>query len=262
MWIVQTIEGVMCILMAVSTLSMDAPFERDDVMAWTKLDVDAEDYPDVYPPIQDGWVPMNGTAFGGKVMTIMGCGCDEEAAPQWFQDKYGVDDSLRMFLEPPFSRDGAAADCISNQGAVGITVFIMICFSLCVQAAEGLHYGVVPYISRPALGIVSGMVGAGGNLGAVIALWSFFKGGDIRKDEGFLRLGGMVIGLTATMFGIYFPDAGGMLFPAGGLGSYDPQLIKPPTDYRGSDSMDFSKVKEGAAKSVTTDEVATTTTQA
>merc|ERR1719440_940302 len=103
----------------------------------------------------------------------------------------------------------------------------MILFSLCVQAAAGLHYGVVPYVSRPALGIVSGMVGAGGNLGAVIALRSFFFSGDIRRDEGFLRLGGMVIGLTALLFFVYFPDMGGMLFPPGCLGSYDPQIIKP-----------------------------------
>merc|ERR1712006_64827 len=86
-------------------------------------------------------------------------------------------------------------------------------------------------------------VGAGGNLGSVIALRSFFFEGDIRRDEGFLRLGAMVIGLTALMFFIYFPDMGSLLTPAGALGSYDPQLIKPPADYRGADHMDFSAVK-------------------
>ena len=45
------------------------------------------------------------------------------------------------------------------------------------QAAEGLHFGIVPYVSRPALGIVSGMVSAGGNLGAVMLLGSFFEDG-------------------------------------------------------------------------------------
>jgi hypothetical protein len=45
------------------------------------------------------------------------------------------------------------------------------------------------------------------------------------------------------MFFIYFPDMGSMLFPAGGLGKYDPQLVKPPADYRGADSMDFANVK-------------------
>ena len=54
----------------------------------------------------------------------------------------------------------------------------------------------------------------------------------------------MVIGLTALMFFIYFPDMGSMLTPAGALGSYDPQLVKPPADYRGADSMDFAAVKK------------------
>merc|ERR1712196_576634 len=111
---------------------------------------------------------------------------------------YDVGTEKRLFLEPPFSRDGDAAKCISNQGASGQVVLFMILFSLCVQAAEGLHYGIVPYVSRPALGIVSGIVGAGGNLGSVIALSAFFKGKDIRTGEGFFRLGFMVIGLTAT----------------------------------------------------------------
>ena len=69
----------------------------------------------------------------------------------------------------------------------------------------------------------------------------------------------MVIGLTALMFFIYFPDMGGMLFPAGGLGKYDPQIIKPPADYRGADSMDFSSVDVSAtkdSKSTTNDAVA------
>merc|ERR1719163_763851 len=123
----------------------------------------------------------------------------------------------------------------------------MILFSLCVQAAEGLHYGIVPYVSRPALGIVSGMVGAGGNLGSVIALSCFFTG-STRTDRGFFNLGLMVIGLTALMFFIYFPDMGSMLTPAGALGSYDPQLVKPPADYRGADHMDFSAVKDNKSK--------------
>merc|ERR1711943_15920 len=87
--------------------------------------------------------------------------------------------------------------------------------------------------------------------GAVIALRSFFFSGDIRRDEGFLRLGGMVIGLTALLFFVYFPDMGGMLFPPGCLGSYDPQIIKPPSDYRGADSMDFGAVKDGEKKTST-----------
>ena len=42
MWLVQSIEGLMCILMAMSTLSMDAPFDRPDVIAWTKLEINGK----------------------------------------------------------------------------------------------------------------------------------------------------------------------------------------------------------------------------
>ena len=55
-------------------------------------------------------------------------------------------------------------NCISNSGTVGVVVLVMFLFSVAVQMAEGLTYGVVPYVSRPALGLVSRMVGAGGNL--------------------------------------------------------------------------------------------------
>merc|ERR1711998_402279 len=95
------------------------------------------------------------------------------------------------------------------------------------------------------------MVGAGGNLGGVIALRAFFFGGVARADQAFII---MVICVTLSMFGIYFPEHRGMLFPAHGLGKYDPQILKPPADYRGADSMDLSAMKtEG--KSTTTESV-------
>ena len=43
---------------------------------------------------------------------------------------------------------------------------------------------------------------------------------------------------------LYFPLDGGMLLPAG-LG-YDPQLIKPPSNYRGSDQMDYAAAMAAA----------------
>merc|ERR1719488_248231 len=242
-WAVQTIEGVMCILMGAVTLGYDAPWKTPKVPGFMLL--------------KKAWVPINATA-GWPVM-VPQCGAVSMILSPEMQTLYGVDDLPKMVLEPPDARGGAAANCMSHSNSYGKCVFVMILFSLCVQAAEGLHYGVVPYVSRPALGIVSGMVGAGGNLGAVIALWSFFKAGDIRKDEGFLRLGAMVVGLTATMFFIYFPEHGGMLVPAKALGSYDPQIIKPPSDYRGADSMDFSKMSSGSAVG---DKASTTTADA
>ena len=138
---------------------------------------------------------------------------------------------------------GLPGDCISNSGTVGIVVLVMFLFSVAVQMAEGLTFGVVPYVSRPALGVVSGMVGAGGNLGAVIATSIFFKGSAMRTDTGILYLGITILAVTLSCFGLYFPDSGGMLFGAGKL-KYDPQIIKPPANYRGADSMNYEDVND------------------
>jgi len=132
-------------------------------------------------------------------------------------------------------------------------MLLVVLFSLCVQAAEGLHYGVVPYVSRPALGVVSGMVGAGGNTGAVIAGLAFFKG-QYRTDLGFIYMGIMVMAITALLFFVYFPESGSMLFKAGGLGSYDPQIIKPPEGYEGADKMNFAEAERRLEQQKKTDD--------
>jgi len=46
-------------------------------------------------------------------------------------------------------------------------IIVMVFFSLFVQAAEGSTYGIVPYVDPPTTGAIAGIVGAGGNTGAV-----------------------------------------------------------------------------------------------
>ena len=82
----------------------------------------------------------------------------------------------KVVLMEPESPHGNGDKCICNSGTAPAVVTLLFLFSVCVQAAEGLSFGIVPYISRPALGVVSGMVGAGGNGGAVAMLNLFFKG--------------------------------------------------------------------------------------
>ena len=50
---------------------------------------------------------------------------------------------------------------------LGLAIFILVIFSSFVQAAEGSSYGIVPYVNPPATGSIAGIVGAGGNTGAV-----------------------------------------------------------------------------------------------
>merc|ERR1719181_1669821 len=128
-------------------------------------------------------------------------------------------------------------DCVRNGGTLGLTMLMMILFSICVQMAEGLHFGIVPYISRPALGVVSGMVGAGGNTGALIS--SKYIIGPKNLDDGFIKLGIIILCLNLTMFGIFFPGEGGILLPKNF--PYNPQLVKETAGQKGSDELDFPK---------------------
>ena len=109
-----------------------------------------------------------------------------------------------------------------------------------MQMAEGLHFGIVPYISRPALGVVSGMVGAGGNAGALIG-GQFIIGNYNTMDAGFIRLGVVIMTVSMIMHGIYFPGEGGILLPKNL--NYDPQLVKEAVGQKGADQLDFTNVK-------------------
>jgi NNP family nitrate/nitrite transporter-like MFS transporter len=51
-----------------------------------------------------------------------------------------------------------------------------IVFSVFCQQACGLHFGITPFVSRRAYGVVSGLVGAGGNVGAAITQAIWFAG--------------------------------------------------------------------------------------
>ena len=70
---------------------------------------------------------------------------------------------IALFIE------GIALIAFSQMSVLAFAIPMMIVFSLFVQMSEGATYSVVPFINKRALGAVSGIVGAGGNMGAVAA---------------------------------------------------------------------------------------------
>jgi NNP family nitrate/nitrite transporter-like MFS transporter len=74
-------------------------------------------------------------------------------------------------------------------------VVAMITFGLFTHMACGATYALVPFIDRQALGGVAGIIGAGGNVGAVAAGFLFKAIGDVQHC--FAILGGSV--LTASL---------------------------------------------------------------
>ncbi|KAL4384098.1 hypothetical protein GQ457_15G003480 [Hibiscus cannabinus] len=99
---------------------------------------------------------------------------------------------------------------LGQVGSLSASVAVMIIFSFFVQAACGLTFGVVPFVSRRSLGVISGMTGGGGNVGAVVTQLIFFKGSRYSKETGITLMGIMIICCSLPLFLIYFPQWGGM----------------------------------------------------
>ena len=74
-----------------------------------------------------------------------------------------------MFLFVVLLGEGVMLMLFSQIAVLVLAVGMMIVFSLFVQMSEGATFGIVPFINRKALGAVAGIVGAGGNAGAVAA---------------------------------------------------------------------------------------------
>ena len=261
LWFWQSVEGALCIVMAILTLDYDAPVDGKPLInGWAQVGPTWENDDGRWQNKNGPWTELIAPMVGGKVDPAFGTAEDYQIVPCGALS-LKLTDGMKAALkkawvptldnaESPWLSVGTVVltqapdlpgDCISNSSTVGIVVLVMFLFSVAVQMAEGLTFGVVPYVSRPALGVVSGMVGAGGNLGAVIATSIFFKGSAMRTDTGILYLGITILAVTLSCFGLYFPDSGGMLFGAGKL-KYDPQRIKPPANYRGADSMNYEDV--------------------
>jgi len=102
--------------------------------------------------------------------------------------------------------EGMALMLFSQQAVLPMAIGTLIVFSLCVQMSEGATYSVVPFISKRALGSVAGIVGAGGNAGAVAA--GFLFKGSLSWPTALLILGGIVTGVAFLAFLVRFaPEA-------------------------------------------------------
>jgi NNP family nitrate/nitrite transporter-like MFS transporter len=91
---------------------------------------------------------------------------------------------IALFIE------GLALMLFSQMHALFLAIPTLLLFSLFTQMSEGATFSVVPFISKKSLGAVAGVVGAGGNVGAVTA--GFLFKGDLDWHTSYLILGALV----------------------------------------------------------------------
>jgi len=101
--------------------------------------------------------------------------------------------------------EGIALISFAQMSSLVPAVGMMVVFSLFVQMSEGATYAVVPFVNKQAVGSVAGIVGAGGNAGAVAAGF-LFRSENLSTQQGLLYLGIVVaMASSAALFVRFSP---------------------------------------------------------
>lgn len=104
---------------------------------------------------------------------------------------------------------------LGRMNTLGASIALYSFFGLFVDASCGATFGIVPFVSRRSLGVVSGFIGAGGNAGSAITQAIFFASTDrFSSEDGITWLGCCVVGFTLLVCIIHFPQWGSMFLPA------------------------------------------------
>ena len=124
-----------------------------------------------------------------------------------FSDKFGIRMGLRgrtMFMGGVLLLEGLALVAFSRMDVLIFAIPMLIVFSIFVQMSEGATFGVVPFVNKKALGAVAGIVGAGGNAGAVAAGF-LLRAEGVAMQDALLYFGIIVIAIAPLALFVRFP---------------------------------------------------------
>ena len=149
-----------------------------------------------------GWMNLFARGLGGFI-------CDKSNKYMGMKGRI-LSNSAFLALE------GMFVLIFANSTSLASAIVVMVFFSLFVQCAEGSTFGIVPYVNPAATGSVSGIVGAGGNVGAVLFGLCFRQ---MDYKSAFYCVGGCV--LASSLAGLFIVIKGQSSFICGGTDTAD-----------------------------------------
>lgn len=123
-----------------------------------------------------GWLNLFARALGGIISDKVGT-------------RFGFDGKV-SFLAILLLLEGLSIIWFSKSGGLVMAITLMFTFGLCLKMANGATYSIVPFVNPEAVGGVAGIVGAGGNIGAML-IGFLFK--SMAYAEAFYYLGFVVL---------------------------------------------------------------------
>jgi MFS transporter, NNP family, nitrate/nitrite transporter len=111
--------------------------------------------------------------------------------------KYGM--SGKGWLLAAFiAIEGLGLVFFANTVTIGMAIFSMVIFALFLKMANGATYALTPFINTKNVGMVAGIVGAGGNIGGML-MGFLFKSENITYAQAFQYIGWMAVGAAAIV---------------------------------------------------------------
>ncbi len=116
-------------------------------------------------------------------------------------DKVGFSFGMKgkgLLLAGMLLLEGLGLLLFAQAGNLIIAIITMLTFALFLKMSNGATYGIVPFINTKNVGMVSGIVGAGGNLGGMM-FGFLFKSTSITYVQAFTYIGYMVIAVAVIV---------------------------------------------------------------
>ena len=130
--------------------------------------------------------------------------------------------------------EGAMVLVFANTDTLGSAIAVMCIFAIFAEAGCGSTYGIVPYVDPPCTGSVSGIVGAGGNMGAVGFGLAFRQ---LPYKDAFVIMGCTILGSSVLSAFVFIKGSSRLVFGGEDVHAKTP-VLEVPAVVDGSKNID------------------------